>query len=238
MTVDLQFDERLLDVISDRLSKYDQVIAPLVQGGFSKSIFDYRNKVWPSHAKRRIDTGSRRPSIGSKWFFRVDVPKVDASVRRVEDAGGRMHSTSKAGVLLEEGGVVRPKRSRYLAIPTKSKQVRTAKGRVKQRFRGGPGRHWYQFRGFVGLGGIPENWNTFTNRNKRGQLYIYRKIGKGKKTKVEALFRLERSASHTPKLQFEIGTDAYMPIVARNVQKKIDDGIRRAFAPPVGSRRR
>lgn len=258
MTVELDYDARQLDVVTDALSRYGEVIAPLVQGGFSKSIFDYRNKVWPSHAQSRIKTTGRRGAIGSKWFFRVDVPKSDQAVRRVAEAGGRMHSISKAGVLLEEGGLVRP-RGKYLAIPTDSKLVRTATGKIKSRFKAGPKGRSFQFRGKTRAGGVPSSWQTFVRKPKRGPLTMYAKQGGAKSRKgrrpgrprgaatgtgktndqgsVEAIFWLVPRALHTPKLKFDVGVRAYRPIVERNVKKKIEQGLRRALSSS-GSRRK
>lgn len=258
VTVELDYDARALDVITENLTRHGEIIAPLVQGAFSKSLFDYRNKMWPSHARRHINTGGRKGSIGSKHFFKVDVPKSDQSVRRVADAGGAIVAASKAGVLLEEGGAVRPRMGRFMAIPSKSPLVRTATGKIKSQFKRGPGRHSFSFRGKARTGGIPSNWKTFVKRSKRGTLTIYRKVdfekskrgrrgrppgattgsGKKKTGKLEALFFLVPGTFHTPKLRFDEGVRAYRPIVEKNVKKKIEDGIRKAFAPRVVRRNR
>lgn len=257
MSLGLEYDAKQLSVVIENLNRYGEVIAPLVQGGISKSIFDYRNKQWPSHAQSRLKTSNRRPAIGSKWFFRVDVPESDQSVKRVQDANGRMHSTSKAGVLLEEGGIVRPKTGKYLAIPTDSKLVRTPTGKLKSRFKGGPGEHSYAFRGKNRSGGIPKSWKTFVTKSKRGTLTIYRKTGtavnrrkkrgrpRGSKTgakprtgKIEALFWLVPMTFHKPKLRFEGSVRAYQDTVEKNIKKKIESGLRKSGFVPAGRPRR
>ena len=121
-----------------------------------------RLKVNVSNRILRRRTGTLAKSIGSRFVWTADGMKM------VIGSGARTGDRVKYATILETGGVIKPKRAKYLAVPLP--RALTEAGATK----------------FPSATDYP---NTFVKKSKSGKLIIFQKNGQ----RLDALFVLKKS---------------------------------------------